>query len=920
MNNNKGSHITNTKKKRLEEKEQNMKKQKRKKILSLIGKGFISLIGAILIIAIILVGKIAIAYEEDIAQLFVNAKSKVEDATKETFNSKQPTRVFDKNGEVIYEFKEVDYIYTPYKDLNPYVPQAFIAIEDNRFMDHQGMDYMGTIRAVITNITTGSMHGASSITQQLTKNVFLSAEQTISRKLEEAIIASHLEKKFTKEQIMEFYVNNIYYGHGNYSLESASQYYFSKNNKDLEISEVAILAGVINNPTKYDPISNPENATHRRNRIIEKMYEEKFIDKKTRDEEIAKPLGLKVKDRNRDNTIKDGTISYAIDCATETFMAQNGFQFQYEFKTKEERVEYWKHYNEEYKLRREQLLTGGYDIYTIIDRELNKNLLDIANKHLKSYTAKNENGIYKKQVSLTVIDNKTGEVVSMVGGRGQDNDQLNRAFQAPRQPGSTIKPLLSYAPAFERGYLPSSTMVDSEVPNGPKNANGGYSGTVTLRHALEKSINTIPYRLAMKFGVDELLPYLAEMQFQTLTERDYNPIISVGGFTKGVTTKEMSSAFATLARGGEFIAPTNIEKIVKRNTGEVVYKNNKDKIRIYDEGASYLTIDSLKGVLTNGTGVRYKPEYANAFAKTGTTNQKKDSWLVGGTPYYTVAVWVGDDKPTPQGSTIMSGSIWKDTINLLHKGKEVIDFKQPSSVKMVNGQLVNDIYLNKKENNAEQRRKMEMDRIKREKALQKERLDSEDYRILHGLTKEEELEREAKAQEALAVLQAYSLIDESQFEELDRLLEHTKAVIDDVKHKVAHDRFMNSYNSLKSKFNSIKQQILNPPTVPDTSTDEDESTSTSGSGSSDSNNETTTPPQEGSGGTTGGSNGSSNTGSSENNSSNSGSNNGSSNGNDSSSSGNSNSSSSGSSNNSSSGSSNSESNSSSGSSTEGEQN
>lgn len=855
MNNKTSSHITNTKKKRLEEKEQEAKRQKRKKLWSLIGKGFVSFVGAILILAIILVGKIGIAYEDDISQLFKDAISKVENTTKETFNSKQPTKVYDKNGDVIFEYKASDYIYTEYKDLNPYISKAFIAIEDNRFMEHQGMDYLGTIRAVITNVTTGTMHGASSLTQQLTKNMFLSTEQTISRKLEEAIIASHLEKKFTKEEIMEFYVNNIYYGHGNYSLESASQYYFQKSNKELSIAQIAVLAGVINNPTKYDPISNPENALHRRNRILDKMLEQNFITKEVHDKETAKELELNILDRNRDNTIKDGTVSYALDCATEVMMSQNGFQFQYEFKSKDERTSYWSHYNEEYKLRREQLLTGGYDIYTVIDADLNQNLLDISNKYLKNFTAKTESGIYKKQVSLTVIDNTTGEVVSMVGGRGQTGDYLNRAYQAPRQPGSTIKPLVAYTPAFERGYLPSSVMVDSEVVNGPKNASGGYSGSVTLRYALEKSINTIPYRLATKFGADSILSYLAEMQFQTLTESDYNPIISVGGFTKGVTTEEMSSAFATLARGGEFIAPTNITKIVKTNTNEIVYENTHDKVRVYDEGASYLTTDSLKGVLTNGTGVRYKPTYPYTTAKTGTTNLKKDSWMVGYTPYYTVAVWVGDDKPAPQSTTSIAGSIWRDTINLLHKDKKVIDFEQPESVKIHNGQLVNDIYLNKKENNAEKRKKLEEERIKKENTSQEERLALEDYRILYGLTKEEELEREAKAQEALAYLQSYSLTSKSQFEELDKLLEEAKNLIDDVKHKIAHTRFTNTYNSLKSKFNSIKEQILNPPIIDEPEIDDDDedidnesnSTSTvkpptsnsdgsSNSGSSNSNN------------------------------------------------------------------------------------
>lgn len=812
MNNKKQNSITvNLKQKMIEEKIKEDKRNKRKRIFSLFGKGIISTIGAIFILAIMIAGKIGITYEDDIASLFKNAVSKVENTTKEVFNSKQPTKVYGKNGDVIYEYKESDYIYTEYKDLNPYVAKAFIAIEDNRFMEHQGMDYLGTLRAVITNITTGSMHGASSITQQLTKNVFLSTEQTISRKLEEAIIASHLEKKFTKEEIMEFYVNNIYYGHGNYSFESASQYYFQKNNKDLSIGQVAILAGVINNPTKYDPISKPENALHRRNRIITKMYEEKFISKEVCDAEIAKDLELNVMDRKRDNTMDDYTVSYAIDSATEIMMAQNGFQFQYEFSNKEERSTYWSHYNDEYKLRREQLLTGGYNIYTVIDTELDKKLLDISNKHLSGFTAKTENGVYKKQVSMTVIDNKTGEVVSMVGGRGQEQDYLNRAYQSPRQPGSTIKPLVAYAPAFERGYLPSSIMVDSEVENGPKNAGGGYSGSVTLRHALEKSINTIPYRLATKFGANTLLPYLSEMQFQFLTETDYNPIISVGGFTKGTTTEEMSSAFATLARGGEFIAPTNITKIEKINTKEVVYKNTHDNVRVYDEGASYLVTDSLKGVLTQGTGVRYKNNYPYTSAKTGTTNQKKDSWMIGYTPYYTVAVWVGDDTPRPQSTTSISGTIWRDTMNLLHKGKEVVDFKRPESVKEQNGVLVNDIYINKKEDTSKKRKKLEEERIKLENSAQEERLLEEDYRILYGLTKEEELEREAKAQEALANLQVYNLTSKSQFEELDKLMEQALVLIDNVKHKPAHTRFTNTYNSLKSKFNSKKNQILNPP-------------------------------------------------------------------------------------------------------------
>lgn len=813
------------------------------KILKFLG----ILTGIIILIGMLIVGKIGFENQESISQLFKDAKEMVENVTPETFNSRQPTKVYDKNGELIYEFKENSYEYKKLNELNPYAMKAFMAIEDARFMSHNGIDYKGTARAMIFTLAGSSVQGGSSITQQLAKNVFLTHEQTLARKIKEAVIASHLERKFTKEQIFEFYANNIYYGYGAYSFESASKYYFQKTNKDLSIGQVAILAGVINNPTKYDPIRNPENAKHRRDRILEKMEEEGFITKEQYEQEVAKDLEVNPGERDLDNTITDDTVSYAIDCATKVFMEQNGFQFQYEFKDSDERVNYWKYYSEEYNTRRKELLTGGYEIHTVIDKNLDKKLLEIANKHLKGFTAKSSDGVYKKQVSLTAIDNATGQVVSMVGGRGQENDFLNRAYQAPRQPGSTIKPLVAYAPAFARGYIPSSVMVDAPVENGPKNAGGGYSGAVTLRHALEKSINTIPYRLASSMGGDVALSYLVNMQFKTLTHTDKNPIIAVGGFTKGVTTEEMASGFSTLSRGGEFIKPSNLSKIVKINTGEVVYENNlKDQaIRVYDEGASYLTTDSLKGVLTQGTGVRFKPEYPHVAGKTGTTNAKKDSWMLGYTPYYTIAVWVGDDKPTPQGTTTIAGSIWRESMNLLNKGKKVIDFKKPDSVKIHNGVLVNDIYLNKKDNSSSKRKKKEEERIKQEKALQLERLASEDYRIIHGITKEEELRREGEAEKALSILKSYVLVSKSQFGELEELLSDTKAKISEVKHKKAYDKYMSTYNSLKRKLNSIKYDILNPKPIipeepevetPDVNVPQEPENNEGGSSNNDSNN------------------------------------------------------------------------------------
>ena len=803
----------------LNKKKQDKSKKERKEKVQKIGWRFIKglgiLVGAVVIVGFLLVSMFLSNHGEDIVTLFVDAKKQVEDVTKETFNSRQPTRVYDKDGNVMYEYKESNYIYTPLSELNPYVMDAFMAAEDSRFLKHNGMDYKGTLRALITTLSGKDVQGGSSITQQLSKNVFLTHEQTITRKIKELVIASNLERKFSKKELFEFYVNNIYYGYGCYSFESASQYYFQKTNKDLTLGEVAVLAGVINNPTQFDPIRKPESAKEKRNRVLYRMKDEGYITKAQYEEEIVKDIVVNPGKRDLDNTITDDMVSYAIDCATEIFMEQNGFQFQYSFNNTDERQEYWKYYNEEYKINREEILTGGYEIHTTVDQKLNDEINKMAQKYMSVYKSKASNGIYKKQVSLTAIDNRTGKVVAMVGGRGQDGDQLNRAYQSPRQPGSSIKPLVSYAPAFERGQIPSSIMVDSAIENGPKNATGTFSGSVTLRYALEKSINTIPYRITSSIGGDVALTYLENMQFQTLTHTDKNPIIAVGGFTKGVTTEEMASAFSTLARNGEFLKPSNITKISKVNTKEVIYedKGDQEPIRIYDDGASYLVTDSLKGVLTQGTGTSFKPKYPYVAAKTGTTNLQKDKWMVGYTPQYSVAVWVGDDTPRAQSGVNQQGYIWRDAIDILTRNEKVVDFEKPESVSTYKGQLVNDIYLNKKDVSNTNRKKAEKDRINKENSIHKERISNEDYRIVHGLTQEEEARREEEAERALSILEAYNLVSKSQFEEMNGLLESTKSKIDLVKHEKAYNQYMNRYNKIKNKLNAKKNEILNPPVI-----------------------------------------------------------------------------------------------------------
>ncbi|MFJ8531101.1 PBP1A family penicillin-binding protein [Bacillus sp. NPDC094106] len=784
-------------------KEKNKKKSSKKRTVLkfFLGTGVLSLVGASGVF-----GYGYYKYGDDIAESIQKGYSKVSKINASTFNSRKSTQILDKDGNLLKELKVQEFAYVPSKDMSPFVEKAFVSIEDERFYDHKGIDFKGLLRSVYTFVKSGggTVQGGSTITQQLTKNVFLTMDRTMWRKIEEMVIAQELEEKYSKKEIMEFYVNNIYFGHGKYGIETASQYYFSKSAKDLKLSEIAMLAGVPNNPSVYDPIKHPENAKKRRNIILFKMKELGYIKDKEYKDAVAEELGLHVSPNTINNQIEGSALTYAIDNAVKVLMEEDGFNFRYQFKDDADRKSYFEKYQEKYDEMRQKIVQGGFKIETSIDPKKQEELQSVVDNEMKKFKEKDEqSGIYMKQSAVTTIDNATGEVVALVGGRTQEGNNFNRAYLGARQPGSTMKPLVAYTPAFERGYSPDSVLEDSEVKKGPRNWYRGYRGAVSVRNAVESSINTIPFKLASEFGGDTITQYLTNMEFKYLTPQDNNPIIAVGGLTRGATTVEMASGYSSIARNGQFIRPTNVRKITFLSTQDTIYQNDRKTVKVYDKGASYLMTDALRSVIhgEQGTGKQANmSNYPFTAGKTGTTDSNKDSWFVGYTPYYTTAVYTGDDIPREQSDSISitTMDIWRKFMEQIHEGLDVKDFDKPDTVFVQDGKLVNSLY------NVKQKQKVreqnEAKRIRKEANAQQERLDAEDYRILHGLTKSEELERERYMKELITQLNDFSATEPSQYDAVKQLEEDGLKRLDRVKHKSAYD-------DLKVEFNKAVRKV-----------------------------------------------------------------------------------------------------------------
>lgn len=552
----------------------------------------------------------------------------------ETLIPDAASQFYDINGNAIYTtLSEERRIPVTINDIPKHVQQAFIAIEDNRFYEHGGIDYRGTARALVSTLSGSEVQGGSTITQQLAKNAFLTQERSIIRKIKEAFIAKELEHKYTKDEILTMYLNQIYFGQGAYGIESASMYYFGKHVKQLDVAEAATLAAIPKSPNYFNPFENPQESKKRQELVIDQMVKYGLIS--AEDGAAAKAEKLSFNTYHKKST---DPRSYFFDMITQKVIEEVGADALYK---------------------------GGLKIYTTLDSDMQR-AAERAMKHLPTYYTDGKK-ITQPQMALVAIDPTTGYVKAMIGGRG--DDKFNRATLAVRQPGSAFKPFV-YLTAMQNGYTPASVIEDKveEFSPGwkPQNSDRKEHGKVSLRSALIRSLNVPTVKLAQEVGVDKIIANAEKMGISTMVESgaysDANLAMALGGLSKGVNPLEMAAAYGVLATNGMYCKPIALLKIVDRE-GKVLYEAKKSEAkRVIDAEAAYLTTNMMQDVFVSGTasGMGIGRQVAG---KTGTTDTYIDAWFVGYTPNLSTAVWVGDDNNKPMNYMYGSGaplSIWHD--------------------------------------------------------------------------------------------------------------------------------------------------------------------------------------------------------------------------------------------------------------------
>ena len=617
------------------------------------------------------------------------AYDKLAQMQRQDFQMLSDTEVYDKNDQLIGLINAGHYEYVPISQISMNLQNAYIAQEDRRFKSHSGVDWIATFRAGLALVKNRGeiTQGGSTITQQVVKNTYLTQEQSFTRKIVEILLAPEIEKKYSKADIMEFYCNTNFYGNHCYGVEAASRYYFGKDAADLEPYEAAVLVGISNSPTAYNPVRNPEASLKKRNDVLQSMLEVGYLTQDAYDSAVSQPLNIVQEEGEGSN--ENYMSSYAIHCAAITLMKLEDFPFQYTFENKDDYDSYIENYQATYTEKADDIRAGGYKIYTTLDQNLQNTLQAQIDDVLSPYTELQDNGKYALQGAGVIVDNMTNSVVAVVGGRGTD-DVYNRAYLSARQPGSTIKPLIDYGPAFDTGeYYPARIVDDHKWEDGPSNSGGSYYGNVSVREALNRSLNTVAWQILTDIGVDYGLNYLGEMEFQKLTYIDNGvPSLSIGGFTNGVRVVDMAKGYSTLANGGIYNDQTCIRKIDHEHNGELTKNLKPHSQVVYQQDSAYMLTDILKGTLTEPYGTGYGLALENdmpAAGKTGTTNSSKDTWFCGYTRYYTTAVWVGYDTPRAMpgiyGKTY-AGKIWKQVMDQIHEGKEPLDWEQPATVEM----------------------------------------------------------------------------------------------------------------------------------------------------------------------------------------------------------------------------------------------
>ncbi len=666
-------------------------------VFSLIG-GYVGVISTILgtifgmLAALLLAGVVAgVCVYVKVLPMVTEAREVVFDnlvnMREKDFRMTESTVIYDDKGSKLGVVNAGSFKYTKLSKISPYIYNGYIAVEDKRFKTHAGVDMLATMRAGVALLKNHMQitQGGSTITQQVVKNNLLTQQQTYTRKIAEILLAPAVEEKFGKDKIMEFYCNSNYYGNRCYGVAAASKYYFGKKPAKLRPEEAAMLIALSNSPSAYDPVTDPKAARQKRNEVLQKMYEEDVISRSTYKK--SKKKKLRILQKTEKDFGKGYLVSYAVHCAALSLMKQDGFKFQYTFKDKKDYKDYHARYSATYGKKCDEIRSGGYKIYTSLDREKQEMLQDAVDSGLAYSTERSaDDSKYALQGAAVCVDNSTDYVVAIVGGRGQ-KDPFNRAYLSARQSGSAIKPLIDYAPAFESGLFTPSTIVnDHEMEDGPKNSGEVYRGEVTIREAVERSLNTVAWQVLDAITPEYGLSFLDKMQFHNLSYVDNgNLALSLGGFTEGVRVVDMAKGYATLADNGRYSDRTCIRKIKYQSKG-VIYKDEEQIKQVYSEGAAWMMTDVLRGVLEKKYGTAHALKLDGgqiAAGKTGTTNSSKDVWFCGYTSYYTTVVWCGYDTPRAMPGTYgatLSGQIWKDYMNTLHAEMSPRDFARPGTV------------------------------------------------------------------------------------------------------------------------------------------------------------------------------------------------------------------------------------------------
>ena len=643
----------------------------------------------------------------------------------------QTSFIYDRHGELLTEIQGPENrIVVPLEQIPEHVRNAFIAIEDERFYDHFGVDPIGIARALINNLRGGHLQGASTITQQLARSAFLTQDRTWRRKIQEAILAIELERRFTKDEILEMYLNQIYFGNGAYGIQAASYTYFGKPVEELTIAEAAVLAGIPKNPSAYPPPPIPDPGEElskadqeraengrwkeRQRLVLAKMRELGFITEQQyrealEEDVLANRPKVNTRHSQKNRNIFGHFVDYVIDETLRNLAARFEEENGLDHEAAMERAN-------------NLLLEGGLRIYTTIDPELQKAAFEAQAEHLKAMgfpTPTPEDINRGPQVGIAVVDVEEAQIVALVGGRFYDSGYGARLtnfaadgerIQGERQQlGSATKPLTAYAPALLKGYTAATVVDDAKfvwADWSPNNYDGIYFGMTPFRFGLKRSINVVAARAVQLAGIDTAYEFAQKLGFP-LTPEDRQPsALALGGYHQGVTPLEVANAYATFARGGirdDAYAVTEIRDA----QGRILYQHQHHREAVVDERVAYLIADMMREVMephrfpagtepfepSSGTGYRIHAQYfpRPAAGKTGTTNEKRDVWFVGFTPQYAAAVWVGlasndpleDQFPRLRGDVFGStvpGPIWGRIMAAAHEGKPVRWFDPPRGI------------------------------------------------------------------------------------------------------------------------------------------------------------------------------------------------------------------------------------------------